>query len=325
MAPLSNRDKLEDPILPKSRISQEIESLRRRIADLEGLERELAQAELALSQASSSRVPATADEIRSKIKERLGFLPLFLAPVADLPEVLHSLWQQSLDGYYDNPLPELLKEKLFARLARYCASSYAIVTRSCNLYNLGMSAKDVLRLLERPTPSPEDDMNALVGSLTRAPHSGQGRAGPHLRFRRREPEGAGRLQPHLSAGIPGNRGAGGLAAPAVPVRGGALHDASAHQRPLFHHRPQIAVLHLPRAHGRVRQRTEIRWPGPEGAPPPLEGLRRLRIDGPPLECHRRREHCAAHHRADFRAARACCKAKAIAAASSAPTTAGPTT
>ncbi len=55
-----------------------------------------------------------------------------------------------------------------------------------------------------------------------------------------------------------------LAAPPVPVRGGALHDAPAHHRPLFHHRPQIALLHRPRAAGRIRQRTEIRSPGPAG-------------------------------------------------------------
>ena len=85
MAPLWNRDKLEDPILPKSRISQEIESLRQKIADLESLEFELAKAELALSHAAADAAPATPDQIKNEITKRLGYFPLFFAPAADFP------------------------------------------------------------------------------------------------------------------------------------------------------------------------------------------------------------------------------------------------
>jgi diguanylate cyclase (GGDEF)-like protein/PAS domain S-box-containing protein len=150
-----------------SRIGQEIESLRQRIADLEGLESELSKAEQALN---ADKTPATSDEITDQIKRRLGVFPPVFEPAADCPDVLWNLWQQSLVGYYDNPLPELLKEKLFAQLARYCPAPYSIVAHSCNLHRLGIPAAEVLRLLERPTPSLEEDLERVVGVLSGAPH-----------------------------------------------------------------------------------------------------------------------------------------------------------
>jgi diguanylate cyclase (GGDEF)-like protein/PAS domain S-box-containing protein len=170
LAALSKRDKLEDLTVPMSRIGQEIESLRQRIADLQSLEAELSRADQALNAAHADATPATSDEIRNQIKGRLGYFPPFFVPVAEYPEVLWSLWQQSLAGYYDNPLPELLKEELFAQLARYCAAPYSIVTHSCNLHRLGIPAADVLRLLEQPAPSPEEDLERVVNILSEAPH-----------------------------------------------------------------------------------------------------------------------------------------------------------
>lgn len=170
MAALSKRDKLEDLTVPMSRIGREIESLRQRIADLESLESELSKAEQALSAGHADETPATSDEIKNQIKRRLGYFPPPFVPAADYPDVLWSLWQQSLAGYYDNPLPELLKEKLFAQLARYCAAPYSIVTHSCNLHRLGIPAADVLQLLEHPAPSPEEDLERVVRILSEAPH-----------------------------------------------------------------------------------------------------------------------------------------------------------
>ncbi|MGA2263397.1 MAG: diguanylate cyclase [Acidobacteriota bacterium] len=169
LALLFNRDKLEGPILPKSRISQEIESLRQRMAELESLELELTRAELALNSAAIDSAPASSDEIKSEIKKRLGYFPLLFAPAVDFPEMLQNLWQQSLAGYYDNPIPELLKEKLFVQLGRYCAAPYSIVTHSCSLHSLGISAPDVLRLLQQPTPSPEDNLERITSALSGAP------------------------------------------------------------------------------------------------------------------------------------------------------------
>jgi diguanylate cyclase (GGDEF)-like protein/PAS domain S-box-containing protein len=160
------RENLTASTHTKSRIGFEIEALRQKIADLENLEFELTRAELALNAAGTQPEPATADQLRREIKERLGYFPLSFAPAADIPEVLRNLWQQALAAYYDNPLPALIKEKLFVQLARYCAGPYSIVTHSCILHSLGTAASEVLRLLQQPTPSPEEDLDHIISTLS---------------------------------------------------------------------------------------------------------------------------------------------------------------
>ncbi len=167
--PVFYRDKLEDAILPKTRISREIDSLRQKIADLESLEYELTRAELALINSASGAAPATSDQIKGAINKRLGYFPLYFAPAVDFPELLRDLWRQSLAGYYDNPLPEIFKEKLFVQLARYCASPYSIVTHSCNLHRMGIPAQEVLHLIQQPAPSAEDDLEGIARTLSAAP------------------------------------------------------------------------------------------------------------------------------------------------------------
>ena len=164
-----NRERFENRTPSKSRIGQELESLRRKIADLQNLEFELTRAELALSVAADAG-PATSEQIKSDVKKRLGYFPLFFAPAAGYPEIFQSLWQQSLAGYYNNPLPERLKERLFALLARYCSAPYSLVTHSCKLHSLGMPAADVLRLLEEATPSAGEDADRLIRVFCATPH-----------------------------------------------------------------------------------------------------------------------------------------------------------
>ncbi len=166
MASPFKRENLTASTHTKSRIGFEIEALRQKIADLESLEFELTRAELALNAAGTQPEPATADQLRREIKERLGYFPLSFAPAADIPEVLRNLWQQALAAYYDNPLPALIKEKLFVQLARYCAGPYSIVTHSCILHSLGTAASEVLRLLQQPTPSPEEDLDGIISTLS---------------------------------------------------------------------------------------------------------------------------------------------------------------
>jgi diguanylate cyclase (GGDEF)-like protein/PAS domain S-box-containing protein len=170
LAPLFPKENLEESTMPKSRIGREIESLRQKIADLESLELELMKAEMAQASASALAEPATAEQIKEEIKNRLGYFPLFFAPAAELGPLLLNLWRQSLVGYYENPIPEFFKEKLFLLLARYCAAPYALVTRSCNLHSMGVAAAEILRLLQQPTPLPEDHVPALLQALSSAPH-----------------------------------------------------------------------------------------------------------------------------------------------------------
>ena len=98
----------------------------------------------------------TSKQIVAEIVERCGFLPPFFAPAQQNPQVLETLWQQTLLTYIDNPLPTLFKEKLAAYLSRYCAVPYCIICHSCTLHSLGMKASEVLNLLESPPPTQTD-------------------------------------------------------------------------------------------------------------------------------------------------------------------------
>jgi diguanylate cyclase (GGDEF)-like protein/PAS domain S-box-containing protein len=132
----------------RSRIAEELASLRRRIEDLQSLETELVQAERLFRTAADSA--RTADQIRSEIEARLGFVPAFFNPAMENPEVLENLWRQSRSLFYESPLPPAFREKLLARLSRYCASPYAIVTASCRLHRLGLNGGAILSLLMLP-------------------------------------------------------------------------------------------------------------------------------------------------------------------------------
>ncbi|HEY9859257.1 MAG TPA: PAS domain-containing protein, partial [Candidatus Obscuribacterales bacterium] len=94
----------------------------------------------------------TSEQIQAEIEERFGFFPPFFVPAQPTPEVLENLWQQTLFAYLNNPLPPLFKEKLVAYLSRYCAVPYCMICHSCALRPLGMSASEVLKLLESPAP-----------------------------------------------------------------------------------------------------------------------------------------------------------------------------
>jgi hypothetical protein len=110
----------------------------------------------------------SAEEIVGEIRARFGFVPPFFEPAFETPAVLENLWRQTLSAYVENPLPALFKEKLFAYLSRYCAVPYCIVCHSCALRPLGMTADEVLGLLESPPPG-EPDVNTALTTLAAQP------------------------------------------------------------------------------------------------------------------------------------------------------------
>lgn len=125
------------------RTGSELDPLWEKLADLKRLD----------SDRSAARAPAferTSDQLKAEIEYRLGFIPPFFNPALESPSLLDGLWRQQLSCYYDNPLPELFKEKLSARLSRYCESPYFIVTHACRLHQLGMTAKEIRRIAEMP-------------------------------------------------------------------------------------------------------------------------------------------------------------------------------
>lgn len=109
----------------------------------------------------------TSQQIVAEIEQTFGFLPPFFEPALPTPQVLENLWQQTLSAYIQNPFSPLFKEKLNALLSRFCAAPYCMIVHSAALRPLGMTARQVLTLLEAP---PEDqEANLSLGSLPLVP------------------------------------------------------------------------------------------------------------------------------------------------------------
>lgn len=97
-------------------------------------------------------VGRSSQQIKAEIEAKFGFVPPFFEPAEQSPQVLENLWQQTLAAYVYNPLSALFKEKLSAYLSRFCAVPYCMICHSCTLRPLGLTAQEVLALLETPPP-----------------------------------------------------------------------------------------------------------------------------------------------------------------------------
>src|SRR5215470_3785453 len=107
----------------------------------------------------------TSEQIKAEIERMFGFFPNFFHPALDSPEALETIWQQTLAAYVNNPLPAVFKEKLFARLSRYCAAPYCFVTHSCLMMFLGQSAGEIAHVLKESAPASERDLEELLKLL----------------------------------------------------------------------------------------------------------------------------------------------------------------
>src|SRR5215813_4344677 len=115
------------------------------------------------------RLTRASKKIRWEIEERLGFFPPFFTPALETPEILDTLWRQTLSAYVNNPLPVLFREKLFAYLSRYCAVPYCIICHSCALRPLGMTSAEVLASLTEPAPATEIEISEHCDLLAAQP------------------------------------------------------------------------------------------------------------------------------------------------------------
>src|SRR5712671_2134015 len=98
-------------------------------------------------------------QVESRVAARLGVLPNFFR-LTDDPKITENLWGFAQFAYLDNPLPSLLKERLFVYLSLFCEVRYCIARHLGFLVGLGHPAGDVhcapqtveaaLPLLRRP-------------------------------------------------------------------------------------------------------------------------------------------------------------------------------
>jgi PAS domain S-box-containing protein len=132
-------------------------------------------------------------QLESRVAARFGVLPNFFRLTTDDPKITENLWGFAEFAYLDNPLPSLLKERLFVYLSLFCEVRYCIGRHLGFLVGLGRPAGDpecrpqsldeVLPLLRGDLPfnSDLDQHLALceglgMGSFPPEPDSAQERA-----------------------------------------------------------------------------------------------------------------------------------------------------
>jgi PAS domain S-box-containing protein len=129
-------------------------------------------------------------QLESRIAARFGVLPNFFRLTTDNSKITENLWGFAQFAYLDNPLPSLLKERLFVYLSLFCKVRYCIARHLGFLIGLGHPAGDpqclpqtldeVLPLLRGNLPFNSDLDQALalceglgMGSFPPEPDSAQ--------------------------------------------------------------------------------------------------------------------------------------------------------
>ncbi len=129
-------------------------------------------------------------QLESRIAARFGVLPNFFRLTTDDSKITENLWEFAQFAYLDNPLPSLLKERLFVYLSLFCKVRYCIARHLGFLIGLGHPAGDpqcppqtldeVLPLLRGNLPFNSDLDQALalceglgMGSFPPEPDSAQ--------------------------------------------------------------------------------------------------------------------------------------------------------
>src|ERR1700733_8223543 len=105
-------------------------------------------------------------ELESRVAARFGVLPNFFRLTTHDPQITENMWGFAQFAYLDNPLPSLLKERLFVYLSRFCEVRYCIARHVGFLAGLGPPAgsppclpqrlEAILPLLRRPLPIGEE-------------------------------------------------------------------------------------------------------------------------------------------------------------------------
>ena len=111
----------------------------------------------------------TSVQLKREVIKQLGFFPSFLIPAIETPQILESLWQETLNTYINNPLPAIFKEKLFVSLSHRAKIDYFVICHSCTLRSLGITGKEILALEDLTFPHPETDLKLDLQILAQQP------------------------------------------------------------------------------------------------------------------------------------------------------------
>jgi two-component sensor histidine kinase len=121
---------------------------------------------------------ASKTAFQREVASRFGLVPNFFSSAPDAPEIIERLWVFAKAGYLDNPIPSLVKERLFVYLSRFCEVRYCIARHCAFLLGRGHSSGDpsvavqtieqAIKLLKTPAPW-DRDHNMIVGGLESLP------------------------------------------------------------------------------------------------------------------------------------------------------------
>jgi signal transduction histidine kinase len=100
----------------------------------------------------------TTSALLHDIQEYFGFIPPFFATVQNNVELLGSLWHQTSVTYIDNPLPAIVKEKIFIYLSYACNVPYDLRYHCILLNTHGVAADEIITLLRTPLPTEQEIM-----------------------------------------------------------------------------------------------------------------------------------------------------------------------
>ncbi|MCW7540351.1 ATP-binding protein [Aquabacterium sp. A7-Y] len=114
---------------------------------------------------STAAAPGDPPAWEQEARQRFGLLPGLYRSLIVSPRQPPPLWQHARMAYLDNPLPALLKERLFLHLSRFCESRYCAARHAAFLLGQGHPAGDTTTLPQSP-----EDVRAL---LARAPCSAE--------------------------------------------------------------------------------------------------------------------------------------------------------
>ncbi len=110
---------------------------------------------------------------KTEIIKQLGYFPAFLIPAINSSLIYHSLVQQTLFAYVNNPFPPKFKEKLFVSLSRYYGMGYFSICHSCTLRSLQVTIAEILELANLGYPQSEIEVGSDIQTLTNQWQSGK--------------------------------------------------------------------------------------------------------------------------------------------------------